>query len=130
MNRGATGLVEGAVMKGPFVRFTWSLVTDLRLNHHTVPPPGVRAEDWDGRSFNPERPELHVRVERQILVGIPELRCFLFFIRPLYTSGESIKSDPRERDLFSKALQSMSPDSRLYKGVAKSLPHILDWLHG
>jgi hypothetical protein len=129
MNRGAAGLVEGAITKGPFVRFTWSIVTDLRLNHHTVAPPGIPPEQWDGRSFDPDKPELYMRVERQILVGLPELRSFLFFIRPLYTSGESIRSNGHERQLFASALESMSPESRAYKGIQKSLPHILRWLN-
>jgi dimethylamine monooxygenase subunit A len=125
MNRSSRGLVEGVINKGPYVRFTWSIVTDRRLNHHPDPPPGILQSAWDGRQFNLANPDFHLRVERQTLIGFAEQGAFLFCIRPQYLAGEKIKADSLMRKSLISALESMTPESRVYKGLGSTLKDLV-----
>src|SRR5690606_12959336 len=62
----APGLVEMMVSKGPFVRFAWGVATDRELNHHPK-------NEFQGRQFDPAKPELQLRIERQTLTSFPEV---------------------------------------------------------
>ena len=71
INRSAAAYVRTMIDRGPFVRFAWGFATDERLNHHPDPPPGVAADDWRGRRFVPGETPLFLRVERQVMWGLP-----------------------------------------------------------
>ncbi|MBK7892637.1 MAG: DUF3445 domain-containing protein [Bdellovibrionales bacterium] len=122
-------IVDAMVNKGPFVRFVWSFVTDTRLNHHPVPPPGIEPASWTGRSFNPtlEVP-FYLRIERQTTVPVPEAHASLFFIGLSFLSGAEIKASDRFRTQLISALHSMSPDARRYKGVEHCFDDLVGWL--
>jgi len=119
-------LLQAALKKGPYVRFAWGLATDTRLNHHPEPPPGHDPEAWQGRCFDPSRPRLFVRVERQTLSGLPGTRLVLFTIRTRFTDVAAL--DDGELDALIRALDSMSPAQRRYKGLAARWPAVRQWL--
>ena len=80
ITRSAAAFVRLMVDRGPFVRFAWGFATDARLNHHPDVPPGVEAADWRGRRFDPGRPRLFLRVERQVTWGLPAVAAAAFTI--------------------------------------------------
>lgn len=127
--KAAKNLVEAMINKGPFVRFVWSFVTDTRLNHHPEPPPGVDPVYWKGRSFDAlsENP-FFLRVERQVTWGIPELDLSIFTIRISFIPALDIKANPKWSEQMRSALQSMSPESRQYKGVAQCFDQLIQFL--
>ncbi len=129
VNRVADQLVDVMIHKGPFVRFVWSFVTDERLNHHPDAPPGVDPLVWKGRSFHSgANPPFYLRVERQVLFGLPEVESSLFGIRISFWSGQEIKDDGNKRQQLLGALRSMTPESRVYKGVAPCFEELVAWL--
>ncbi len=130
INRAAAGFVDALVNKGPYVRFVWGFGTDDRLNHHPTAPSDWEQKDWSGRSFDRNRPgsPFILRVERQVLHGLPAAGAGLFAIRVSFIEGTLIRKNPRERDLLKSALLSMNPASRGYKGLVGHLEEVLKWL--
>jgi hypothetical protein len=128
INQRAEQLLNSLLHKGPYVRFAWGLATDTHLNHHPIPPEGFDKKLWQGRSFNPTDPQLYLRIERQVIHGFPEIDIFLFTIRTYFYDVAVLKQSPTKRDALQSALQSMSPATLSYKGLAESLPLILKWL--
>lgn len=117
------------ITKGPFVRFVWSFVTDTRLNHHIIAPEGIDQDEWKGRSFNIESPEpFYFRMERQVTYGFPEIQASLFTIRLHFIPGSEIKADEKMRTQLLSALYSMTPESRVYKGVAHCFEPLTQYL--
>lgn len=129
VNRVADKLVDTMITKGPYVRFIWSFVTDQRLNHHPVAPEGIDPVMWKGRSFN-EMAEIpfYFRIERQVTWGFPEIDSSLFTIGVTFMPGTAVKNNPLYRDQLISALHSMSPESRVYKGVANCFDQLINWL--
>ena len=79
--RVADAMVEAMVHRGPFVRFVWAISTDRRLNRHPQPPTGADTATWPSPPFDPKQPSPFVfRVERQVMVGVPEVNAELFMI--------------------------------------------------
>lgn len=127
--RTADNMVEAMISKGPFVRFVWSFVTDDRLNHHPSAPEGWDQAAWKGRSFdgsldNPFR----LRIERQITHGLPTVESALFTIKVSFWTGLEIKEDATKKSQLLSALRSMTPESRVYKGVAHCFDELVAWL--
>lgn len=129
INRQAEPLVHAMLHKGPYVRFAWGLATDNRLNHHPEPPPGMDALSWTGRRFDPKRPQLFLRVERQTIHGFPEVSAALFTIRSHFYDVEQLKKEPAQCAALTSAIASMSEESLLYKGLAADRDAILVWLN-
>jgi len=129
INANANKIVEMMINKGPFVRFIWSFVTDTRLNHHPIAPAGCDQDAWKGRSFNKtaEIP-FYLRIERQCIYGLPEVDASVFTIGVNFISGKTIKENPEYKDQLKKALQSMSKESREYKGVEHCFSDLLEYL--
>jgi dimethylamine monooxygenase subunit A len=128
INRRASAIVNTMILHEPMVRFAWGLSTDTRLNHHPEPPPGASPEEWYGRSFNRDNPKLFLRIERQVIWGLPEHNAVLFTIRTYFRDCAAIKKDTSLRLKLFAALQSMTPESLIYKGLAESRDSILAWL--
>jgi hypothetical protein len=104
--------------------------TDDRLNHHPEAPPGWEPARWRGRSIDPARepsPFL-LRVERQTLIGLPEVNSALFLIRVSHLEGSMIRANPEWRSKLMGAIRSMSPASLRYKGLENDRDTVLDWL--
>lgn len=112
--------------RGPFVRFAWGLATDTRLNHHPSAPEGVEPSDWNGRSFEPRKPLLFMRIERQTLHPFPQIGKFLFTIRTYFRDTKDLTIE--ERTLLATAVEKMSMEEREYKGLQKSAAAIIHYL--
>jgi dimethylamine monooxygenase subunit A len=119
-------LLETLVTKGPFTRLAWGIATDNRLNHHPEPPPGQQAQAWPGRRRGPGTSELFVRVERQNLLGLPEVHAFLFTIRTYFYALASL--DAAEQAALLRAVESMSPAALQYKGLTGQVARLREML--
>ncbi|MEP1059329.1 DUF3445 domain-containing protein [Stenomitos frigidus AS-A4] len=128
MNQRGKAIVQTMITRKPSVRFAWGLSTDTRLNHHPVPPAGVAIDTWQGRAFKPQQPQLYLRIERQVVWGFPDCDAALFTIRTYFRDCHVIKQDPRLNASLVSALQSMPPNSLLYKGLDASREEIVTWL--
>lgn len=125
----SANMIEAMINKGPFVRFVWSFVTDTRLNHHPIAPDGIDQFEWKGRSFNSQlTTPFYLRVERQVVYGLPEIDSSFFGIGISFIDGNKIKSDNYMKENLIGALNSMSPESRIYKGVDSCFTELMDWL--
>jgi hypothetical protein len=118
--KAAPGLVEMMTFKGPFTRFAWGVATDTELNHH--PKNG-----FQGRQFDPANPGLFLRIERQTLSSFADVGASLFTIRTYFLDGAKDLTGP-ERDALIRAIDSMSPESLVYKGMTKTKEPIKAWL--
>lgn len=102
---------------GPVVRFNWGIEFTDRLNLHPEPPAGADPEEWNRRRVRPtDKGPIYLRIERQVLVGVPEVRALLFAIR-VYVRPVMDLSD-RERIALRDTLLTMPEESRVYKGLA------------
>ncbi len=119
-------MLQSIVEKGSFVRFSWGLTTDCRLNHHPEPPNGINEDTWQGRKFATQSPKLYVRTERQTLTGLQEDNAVLFTIRTYFTDVASLNVS--ELQALESAVLSMSAASLVYKGLDKSRSEVLAWL--
>ncbi|WP_017316609.1 heme-dependent oxidative N-demethylase family protein [Mastigocladopsis repens] len=128
INRRASAIVNTMITREPMVRFSWGLSTDTRLNHHPEPPPDVPVNKWQGRQFNRDNPRLFIRIERQVIWGLPEYDAALFTIRTYFRDCAEIKKDIILRSKLSAAIKSMTQESLVYKGLAESKDSILAWL--
>lgn len=120
--KAAPSLIDGMIAKGPFVRFAWGVATDAELNHHP------RAA-FQGRQFDPLKPELYVRVERQTLHGFQREQGSLFTIRTYFLNCAT-ELNANERAALCAAIRSMSPEALIYKGLTQSRDAVLEWLKG
>lgn len=93
-----------ACLNGIYERFVWSVVYEPKLDYHP---------DKSHLSFD-DSGAFWVKVERQVLVGFPELHAILFILRPYL-----IKSEDVDMDMLSQGLNSMTESQKKYKGVAE-----------
>lgn len=125
-NSRSTELVDAMIDRGPYVRFVWGLSTDECLNHHPVPPAEDELVEYPGRSFDAHEPRLFLRVERQVIWGLPKFHTALFTIRTYLTDVAQLRRDRSKRGQLCAALRSMSIESLRYKGINREA--ILHWL--
>ncbi|BCL34850.1 heme-dependent oxidative N-demethylase family protein [Nostoc sp. MS1] len=128
INRRSEAIVNTMIARKPTVRFAWGLSTDTRLNHHPEPPPHISPSQWQGRKFDLQSPKLYLRIERQVIWGLPEWETALFTIRTYFRDCSLIKQDSVLRSKLYAALESMTAESLVYKGLAESRNNILQWL--
>ncbi|MEB3217724.1 MAG: DUF3445 domain-containing protein [Nostocales cyanobacterium 94392] len=128
INQRTKAIVNTMIERKPMVRFAWGLSTDTRLNHHPEPPDGVTLQEWHGRKFDQTNPKLFIRIERQVIWGLPEYDAAIFTIRTYFRDCRVIKKDAILNDKLYKAIESMTPESLIYKGLAESKQDILTWL--
>lgn len=108
-------MLQSLIYKGPFTRFAWGISTDYRLNHHPSPPPGKNNKDWNGRKISAST-KLYVRTEKQNIIGFPSANAFLFTIRTYFYNVDALTD--HEKKMLYYAIEDMSPESKIYKGVA------------
>jgi hypothetical protein len=106
------------------VRFVWGVQWNDRLNRH----PALDEADRAAAGFDPEVPTAFVRVERQTIWGLPEVRASLFAIRPYLIEAGEIRRDPQQAAALAAAIESMSPESLCYKGLSPHHTKLVDWL--
>ncbi len=130
INQTSAALLDAMIKRGPYVRFAWGITPDTRLNHHPSPPFGITGEEWRGRVFQTDKREspFVLRIERQVLCGLPEVNAAIFMIRVYFVSGALIRRDERKRTLLRAALLSMTKESRAYKNLNECLPQLIAWL--
>ena len=128
INHNADKIVEIMIHKGPYVRFAWGLATDRYLNHHPEPAPEHDPDIWQGRRFDPTKPELYLRVERQVIWGLPDINSSLFTIRTSFIDVNDIKAKRSQNRRLQMALESMTPASLEYKDLVGQEQAILKWL--
>lgn len=131
VNQTSAALLDAMIKRGPYVRFAWGIAANERLNQHpSMPSAGLTLDERRGQIFQSEQTDspFVLRVERQVLCGLPEANAAIFTIRVYFVSGAEIRRDPRKRDLFRAALLSMTPESRAYKGLKNCLPELIAWL--
>ncbi|MEX0270512.1 DUF3445 domain-containing protein [Leptolyngbyaceae cyanobacterium UHCC 1019] len=128
LNRRGDAIVHTMINHKPMVRFAWGLSTDTRLNHHPVSPSSVPSNVWQGRHFEAHNPSLYLRIERQVIWGFPNVDAALFTIRTYFRDCRMLKQDPVLRSKLVTAIQSMTLDSLVYKGLEDSKTAILKWL--
>ena len=120
INARASEIVSAMINKGPFVRFAWGVTADACLNHH--PQSGVE------QHFNPTTPSLYLRVERQVIYGLPTHQAALFLIRTYLYNVNEVCQDKHKCRQLATALQTMPSESQRYKGIEADVAQILDWL--
>ncbi len=128
INQRAKAIVNTMIARKPMVRFAWGLSTDTRLNHHPQPPNNLASKDWHGRNFDRDNPRLFIRIERQVMWGLPEHDAAIFTIRTYFRDCREIKKDITLNDKLISAIESMTPESLIYKGLVESKNDILAWL--
>lgn len=119
-NPNASNLVKGVLGKAPFVRFAWGLSNDRILDHFP--------EETKPFSFENDEEDLYIRVERQVLLGLPEHNLLLFFIRTYYEDCLDLRREEDNRESLISALLSMNPELLSYKGLLKYRERIVNWL--
>ncbi|MCF2150152.1 DUF3445 domain-containing protein [Desmonostoc muscorum LEGE 12446] len=129
INRRGLAIANTMITHKPMVRFAWGLSNDTRLNHHPEPPLGVSVSQWRGRDFDLQHPRLYLRIERQVIWGIPEYEAALFTIRTYFRDCGVVKKDSLLKSKLYTAIESMSLESLVYKGLAESKASILEWLN-
>ena len=128
LNQQSPKLLQSLIEHNTYVRFAWGLATDNRLNHHPLAPAQHNQAGWAGRQFDPNRPELWLRIERQTLTGIKENNMLIFTIRTYFYDVKQVKLDIEKQEQLISAIQSMSNESLTYKGFEASKVDILNWL--
>ena len=96
VNRVAATMVEMMVRRGPWVRFVWGVDTHRGLNRYPDPPPGVSPDEWRGPDLDPSAASPFVlRVERQVICGLPEVGAAVFLIRPYQIEASELSVEER-----------------------------------
>lgn len=103
------------------VRFAWGVTRDDRLNHHPHDPP----EQPDG-PFDFLEPRAFLRVERQTVWGFPRVGAALFTIRTYLTDCRDLTAEQQIE--LADAVDSMTPASLAYKGLASWKDGLVTWL--
>lgn len=124
----APALARDMVAHGPYVRFAWGLAADRRLNHHPDAPPGRDPARWHGRRFRAGTRPWYLRVERQVVWGIPRVDAALFTIRTYFLPCTVLRDDPSQRQRLADAIATMSAETLAYKGLTGSRDELLAWL--
>ncbi len=124
ITKNSNAILQAMIYKGPYVRFAWGLTTDNQLNHH--PAHAINNSTNNGRHFNPRKPTLYLRVERQTITGLPKVRSALFTIRSYLYDVKLLNSV--EIQCLTSAINSMSNKQLQYKGLNRSKSAIIKWL--
>ena len=102
--------------KGPYLRYNWTLTDTPILNQH--PSKNI------GKNF--DRDSLFLRVERQVLQGIPEVCAVLFLIRTYV--GDVHTLEKKQRKTLATAIDNMTDDELYYKGLTNYKDHVTSCL--
>lgn len=96
-------LVQAMIHSGIFERFVWSIVYEPKYNFHPR---------FEHKKFNKEKPEVFLKIERQVTVGFSEHNFCLFILRQYLVEEKDI-----DKKLLSNIIESMVPEQRAYKGL-------------
>ncbi len=126
ITKNSKAIIQTMIHKGPYVRFAWGITTDNELNHHpqNLRPPNSMLND--GRRFDPNNPSLYLRVERQTITGLPDIKSAIFTIRSYLYRIEEL--DRTQIQCLINAINSMTESQLTYKGLNSSKLAIIRWL--
>jgi hypothetical protein len=113
LNRKEQQIVHSMVTKPPMVRFTWGLTGDRQLNH-----------DPDFYQPCPTPTHYYLRVERQVIWGLPAVQAAVFTIRTYLR--DCLRLTPAEYGALYRAIATMDSPSLTYKGIDRQ--RVLQWL--
>lgn len=119
-NPNTSKLVKALMGGKPYIRFAWGLSNDPLLDHHP--------DTTENFHFNGDEDSLYLRVERQVLVGLPKNDLLFFFIRTYYQDCRQVCQDAGVTAGLVKTLMSINSDLLGYKGLSESRNRIVDWL--
>src|SRR5262249_19156169 len=108
----ARSMVEAMVARGPYVRFVWTVCSDLALDHHPEQRPPARWHDLTARDA------WCLRVERQGTVPLPQVRASLFLIRTYLYPLQTLTS--AQQTTLLQALTVVPEVVRAYKGLPEA----------
>lgn len=97
-------LLEAIVYGGIFERFVWSVVYENKYNFH----PNVLH-----KSFDKYKPQVFIKVERQVTVGFPEQHFCLFILRQYLIPEQAI-----DKPILADVINIMTAAQKHYKGLA------------
>jgi hypothetical protein len=104
-----------------WVRDNANFSRDDQLNYH----PSLRRKRLDSH-ITPA--EFWVRIERQLLLKLPESGSILFGIRVETYPFSGFLADPPLARQMADYLASMSPAAAAYKGLTEARPRVIEWL--
>lgn len=107
INRQATPLMQSLLRNSPMERFTWGITNDEILDKHPKYPRPVRSCS--------NLSEYFLRIERQVMIGFPEVNALLFLIRSYHQPLAQLTVQERQRLAYS--IRTMSPTTAQYKGL-------------
>lgn len=96
----------GRLFEAPLARYVWSVTAEPTLDRHPKTP---RLRDFHSAT------ELFLRVERQIMVPLPDAETSLFFIRTYQYERHQLSAE--QRNSLAAAIAGMSEAMRRYKGM-------------
>lgn len=111
----SAALVRTMIERGPFERFVWNVLHEERWHFHPAGPPRA--------TFDPRAPRLFLKVERQVIVGFPELQAAVFLLSQSLTPESGI-----DKPALRRALASMTVEQRAYKGLTGNYAPLMQWL--
>ena len=114
----------------PYRRTNWSLAAGGRLDLSTETYPDwgsarSRILEVDDATFGAE---VHLRVEVQHLLRLPESGCVMFLIRTYQLPLESVAEVEPWRDRLAAVLAELPEDMAEYKGFLPYRERAVDWL--
>lgn len=104
-------IVDACIYNGPYERYVWGVFHDDRIDGH----PSVPAS-----AFDPNNPQIFIRVETQIIAGLPEVRAFLFILRQHIIREEDI-----DKRVLLHTLLSMTTEQLQYKRITNDIINYL-----
>jgi hypothetical protein len=105
----ADKLLNSIIQRGPYVRFVWGLSNSRELDMHPEKQLTRKALDM--------HKDLFVRVERQVLYGLPQVNALLFIIRTYFVAVNELSKN--ERSALWQKIQSADDDLLAYKGIQR-----------
>ena len=91
--------------KGPYIRYNWSLTDTPILNQH---PSKNIGKDFDSG-------DLFLRVERQVLHGLPVVKSVIFLIRTYVGNIDTLTTE--QRIVLAKVIDEMNEEELIYKNL-------------
>jgi hypothetical protein len=127
--KNSKNIIQTMIHKGPYVRFAWGICSDNKLNHYTSLSDNLTNNTYKskpGRTFNSQNSDIFLRVERQTITGMPDIKSAMFTIRTyLYNINVLTK---KEIQCIIDAIESMTSKQLEYKGLNSTKHSIIDWL--
>lgn len=107
-------IVDAIINNNFFERFVWSVVYENKYNFHP---------DLKHKKFDKNKPEVFVKVERQVTIGFPKNNFCLFILRQYL-----INEDELDKKSLAKSIENMNEEQKKYKSL-KNPQDLLNYLN-